>query len=76
MIRRTNSATIATENAPRRSHQRLVRAHLSKWQKALAKKHGTPAEFASAVYRAVPGDISMDEASAAVEKYNREWNQT
>lgn len=38
-------------------------AAFSKTQKALAKKHGTPAEFAAAVYQAVPGDISMDEAA-------------
>jgi hypothetical protein len=43
-------------------------------QRKLAKKHGTPAEFAVAVYKCVPGDISMDEARAAVEKYNREWD--
>lgn len=44
-------------------------------QKALAKKHGTPAEFAKACYEAVPGDISMDEARAAVDKYTREWTE-
>jgi len=43
-------------------------------QVALAKKHGTPAEFAVAVYKCVPGDISMDEARAAIEKYNTEWD--
>jgi len=42
-------------------------------QRKLVKKHGTPAEFAQAVYKCVPGDISMDEAQAAVGKYNREW---
>jgi len=47
---------------------------MSKAQKKLAKKHGTPAQFAVAVYRAVPGFISMDEARAAVEKYNRVWS--
>lgn len=62
-------------NWQRRSRcvQRVVRTLLSKAQKALAKKHGTPAEFAAAVYRAVPSEISMDEAAAAVSKYNREW---
>jgi hypothetical protein len=45
----------------------------TKAQKRLAKKHGTPAEFAVAVYKAVPGFISMDEARMAIEKYNREW---
>lgn len=42
-------------------------------QRKLAKKHGTPAEFAKACYEAVPGFISMDEARAAVNKYNAEW---
>jgi hypothetical protein len=45
----------------------------SRRQKALAKKHGSPAEFAKACYECVPGDISMDEARAAIEKYNQEW---
>lgn len=51
----------------------MVKAGFTKKQAALVKKHGTPAEFAQAVYRCVPGDISMDEARAAVDKYNREW---
>lgn len=42
-------------------------------QRKLAKKHGTPAEFAQAVYKCVPGDISMDEARASVDKYCYEW---
>lgn len=46
---------------------------LSKQQKALAKKHGTPAEFSTACYDSVPSFISMDEAAAAIDKYNREW---
>lgn len=41
----------------------------------MAKKHGTPAEFSQACYARVPGDISMDEARAAIEKYNREWEE-
>ena len=45
-----------------------------KTQEALRKKHGTPAQFAKACYECVPGDISMDEARAAIEKYNKEWN--
>lgn len=45
----------------------------SRKQKALAKKHGTPAEFAQATYECVPSWISMDEAKTAIEKYNREW---
>lgn len=46
---------------------------LSKKQKALARKHGTPAEFAVACYECCPGIISMNEAAAAISKYNREW---
>jgi hypothetical protein len=53
--------------------RRIPRAALSKRQRALAKKHGTPAEFAKAVYGAVPGMISMDEARAAVDEYGRKW---
>lgn len=51
----------------------IVMLRLTATQKRLKAKHGTPAEFASAVYQAVPGDISMDEAAAAVRKYNQEW---
>lgn len=54
--------------------QRIQKLSLTPAQRKLAKKHGTPAEFAQAVYKCVPGDISMDEARAAVEKYNREWD--
>lgn len=43
-------------------------------QRKLARKHGTPPEFAKACYECVPGSISMDEARAATEKYVREWN--
>ncbi len=43
-------------------------------QKLLQAKHGTPAEFAKACYECVPSDISMDEANAAIEKYNKEWH--
>lgn len=42
-------------------------------QRILYKKHGTSAEFAKACYECVPSDISMDEARAAIEKYNAEW---
>lgn len=61
---------LAAEKAVRKV---MASAALSRKQKRLAKKHGTPAEFARACYGCVPGDISMDEARAAVEKYNREW---
>jgi uncharacterized protein with WD repeat len=40
-------------------------------QKQLKAKHGTQAEFAAAVYRCT--DITVAEAHAAVEKYDREW---
>ena len=46
----------------------------SKKQRRLAKKHGTPSEFASAVWQCVPGDISTDEAQAAISKYLKEWD--
>lgn len=42
-------------------------------QRELIAAHGTPAEFAKACYEAVPGYVSMDEAGAAVAKYNREF---
>lgn len=48
---------------------------LTPGQRKLQKKHGNPAEFATAVYNCVPGDISMDEARAALEKYQKEWDQ-
>ncbi len=43
-------------------------------QMMLKKKHGTPSEFAKACYECVPSDISMDEARAAIDKYNKEWD--
>lgn len=46
---------------------------MSSGQRRLARKHGTPAEFARACYQAVPGFISMDEAALAVRKYNDKW---
>lgn len=48
---------------------------LTEAQKRLAKMHGTPAEFAAECYKAVPSLISMDEARAAIEKYNAGWTQ-
>lgn len=47
---------------------------MSEAQEKLAKKHGTPAEFAQAVYRAVPEFLSMDEAADAISVYNSEWS--
>lgn len=52
---------------------RHITVALTDRQVELRREHGTPAEFASAVYGSVPGDISMDEARAAIEDYNREW---
>lgn len=46
---------------------------LTKAQRTLAQKHGTPAEFSDAVNAAVPEYISRKEALAAVLKYKREW---
>lgn len=41
-------------------------------QHRLKKKHGTPKEFADAVFNCV-GEISIAEARAAIDKYNAEW---
>lgn len=49
-------------------------AALSPRQKDLRRVSGTPAEFARGIYQCVPGDISMDEARAALDRYIREWN--
>lgn len=40
-------------------------------QRKLAKLHGTPREFAKACLQA--GEISTDEALAAIKKYHNEW---
>jgi hypothetical protein len=45
---------------------------LTEKQMQLKKKHGTPKEFADAVFNAV-GDISVAEAREAIDKYNAEW---
>ncbi len=42
--------------------------------KELYEKHGTPAEFARAVYAAI-GEISVAEAEAAIAKYEQEWTE-
>lgn len=47
---------------------------MSENQKRLAKDHGTPAEFARAVWRAVPEFLSWGEAEAAIRKYGNEWS--
>ncbi|WP_423176256.1 MULTISPECIES: hypothetical protein [unclassified Stenotrophomonas maltophilia group] len=45
---------------------------LTRGQRALKEAHGTPEAFASAVWRAV-GEISVDEAQTAINKYQAEW---
>lgn len=43
-------------------------------QRKLIEKHGTPTEFAIAVWSMI-GEISVDEAQAAVRKYDEEFNK-
>ena len=43
-------------------------------QQELEARHGTPAEFSKAVW-SVLGEISVAEAQAAIEKYEREWDE-
>jgi hypothetical protein len=50
-----------------------VLAQLPAKQQELARLHGTPSEFAQAVYRCVPAYCSMDEAKSAVAAYEKEW---
>ncbi|WP_223880363.1 hypothetical protein [Stenotrophomonas sp. Br8] len=45
---------------------------LTRGQRALKQAHGTPEAFANAVLRAV-GEISVDEAHTAINKYRAEW---
>lgn len=45
-----------------------------KTQQQMQADHGTPAEFAKAVWNAL-GEISVAEAQAAIEKYEREWHE-
>ena len=60
--------------APKKSNlQRVHEISLTPAQRKLAKKHGTPAEFAVAVYKCVPGDISMAEAKKAIDAYTEDW---
>lgn len=61
-----------SENVKQSDQQRIQKLSMTPAQRKLAKKHGTPAEFAVAVYKYVPGDISMDEVRVALEKYNQE----
>lgn len=43
-------------------------------QRVLMAKHGSPFDFAKACAAAV-GEISVDEAEAAIEKYLKEWKE-
>jgi hypothetical protein len=56
------------------SHQGVCRAGCSEkpTRAELKRNHGTPAEFARAVWNAV-GEISVAEAQAGIERYEREW---
>lgn len=42
-------------------------------QEKMAQKSGTPAQFAGRVTQAI-GEISIDEARTAIQKYLKEWN--
>ena len=44
--------------------------HVTRAEKQRA--HGTPQEFRRAVIAAI-GEISVDEANAAIDRYEREW---
>jgi hypothetical protein len=53
----------------------LIVDGITEKQKALLSKHGTPAGFAQSCYDLVPVTISVEEARAAVEKYQSEWDE-
>lgn len=46
---------------------------LTAGQRQLREAHGTPEEFSRAVWRAFPGYVTADEAVAATQKYQAEW---
>ncbi len=41
-------------------------------KRQLRRKHGTPAQFETAVWKAV-GEISVSEAKRAIDNYNQEY---
>lgn len=43
-------------------------------QRRLLRKHGTPKQFAEAVFNAL-GEVSLAEARTAVEAYCKEWSE-
>jgi hypothetical protein len=49
---------------------------LSMERMALRKKYGTPDEFATACYLAVPEFISLEEAENAINKYQDQWDNS
>lgn len=61
------------KDADRNSDELVCSTAPTKKQRQLARKHGTPSEFRDAVMLAVPGFISVDEASRAIERYEQEW---
>lgn len=48
-------------------------ADLTAAQQELQAKHGTPEQFEASCWRAVGEFISVDEARAAIRKYQTEW---
>lgn len=75
-IRDALDATVTAIQEERNARIANVRddggAALSEQQKRLAERSGTPAQFARAVWNAL-GEISVDEAEAAIHAYRREW---
>ena len=52
----------------------IIANGISNRQRLLMDRSGTPAGFAVAVYELVPGSISMEEARAAIDRYQQEWD--
>jgi hypothetical protein len=44
-----------------------------KTRRAMTKRHGTPSEFETAVWRAYCEHGGIDESYEAIDKYRREW---
>ena len=42
----------------------------------MEQKYGTPEAFEKACLKAVPGDISLDEANSTIKKYKKEWEES
>lgn len=69
----TSSKVKATISSLRRSiYDGLPKVAVTKGQQRLQKKHGSPYEFAVACVECV-GEISVDEARRAIQKYQLEW---